>query len=635
MTNYPDGIDNNTTLPPVVPQEEGPITGPAGPAGPPGPRGIPGPAGGPPGPPGPPGITTLTGDVTGVATANTVINIHGASIPVAGSLTTGNVLQVSGTSTLSYAPVNLAGGANFVTGVLPSGNQASQTMGGDVTGTTTSSTVIKIQDNTVTSGALVEGDLLIATTTSNWAATAVTGDVSFSTSTPGLTTVTAIRGTNISATPPASNQVLKYNGTSWSAATLGIGWTTGLDVDFTAQTTVNPVTDGTYVFTGSPGATFTAINSLNHDGGNQSFLINGVGWQTKPTNTGFGQNGTFGSHTLAAFQVALSSIDANISPTTPLRVWLYVSSETQTPQTNGGAGEGQIVSIDDWNGVNYSWAAFGERGGTGAFGNQYYTGINSSSSGGSAGDGAPINAPPTVFVLVMPFGTAGRTCYTYRYKLINLAGTFNTQNGSATVNTTSSQVGVLNPGSQILFSSQNNVYYTVMSVSSGSIVLTGNYGGTTNTTATAGMNNTTTGLTGTFSVIHNSTAVTATLSQTGLITPGNSIIFSTQLNTPYVVEAVSGTSITLSPITPYTGSTIGGLTATANTFALWPSMANMVPTVSFDDNSSGFNATSFFNYFASTSTNLLIGSGGVPGDGGFNGYISTIARIRVDYISGE
>jgi len=51
-----------------------------------------------------------------------VLKIHGASVPAAGGLTTGNVLQVSGVSTLTYAPVNLAGGANYVTGTLPFGN---------------------------------------------------------------------------------------------------------------------------------------------------------------------------------------------------------------------------------------------------------------------------------------------------------------------------------------------------------------------------------------------------------------------------------------------------------------------------------------------------------------------------------
>ncbi len=49
-------------------------------------------------------------------------NINGATVPAGGALTTGNVLQVSGAGALSYGAVNLAGGTNYVTGVLPATN---------------------------------------------------------------------------------------------------------------------------------------------------------------------------------------------------------------------------------------------------------------------------------------------------------------------------------------------------------------------------------------------------------------------------------------------------------------------------------------------------------------------------------
>jgi hypothetical protein len=166
---------------------------------------------------------TLVGDTTGsgttASTTTTTVKINGASVPTAGSLTTGNGLYVTGASALSYSALNLAGGSNYVTGALPNANQAPQTMGGDVTGTTAASTVAKIQGNTVTSGALVEGDLLIATSTSNWAATAVTGDVSFSTSTPGLTKVTALQGNSVSASAPSSGQILEFVGSTWTPTT--------------------------------------------------------------------------------------------------------------------------------------------------------------------------------------------------------------------------------------------------------------------------------------------------------------------------------------------------------------------------------------------------------------------------------
>ena len=92
-----------------------------------------------------PAWTTLSGDATNVLGVLTVAKINGASVPSAGSLTTGNVLQVTGSSALGYAAVNLAGGANFVTGTLPNTNQQSQAMAGDVTGSTASATVVKLQ----------------------------------------------------------------------------------------------------------------------------------------------------------------------------------------------------------------------------------------------------------------------------------------------------------------------------------------------------------------------------------------------------------------------------------------------------------------------------------------------------------
>lgn len=61
---------------------------------------------------------------TDVTIASTTLN--GATVPAAGALTTGNVLQVTGPGALSYAALNLAGGTNVVTGVLPLANTAAQ-----------------------------------------------------------------------------------------------------------------------------------------------------------------------------------------------------------------------------------------------------------------------------------------------------------------------------------------------------------------------------------------------------------------------------------------------------------------------------------------------------------------------------
>lgn len=110
------------------------------------------------------GSVTMGGDVTGASSGASVVAINGASVPTSGALTTGNLLQVSGAAALVYGALNLAGGAGYVTGTLPAGNQASQTMGGDVSGTTASATVAKINGSSVpVGGSLTTGAILQAT----------------------------------------------------------------------------------------------------------------------------------------------------------------------------------------------------------------------------------------------------------------------------------------------------------------------------------------------------------------------------------------------------------------------------------------------------------------------------------------
>jgi hypothetical protein len=125
-------------------------------------------------------LPSLAGDVTGAINANTVGKINGSTVPAGGALTTGNVLQVTGVSALSYAAVNLAGGANFVTGVLPVANLPS--LAGDVTGAINANTVAKINGATVpAAGALTTGNVLQVTGVSalGYAAVNLAGGANF------------------------------------------------------------------------------------------------------------------------------------------------------------------------------------------------------------------------------------------------------------------------------------------------------------------------------------------------------------------------------------------------------------------------------------------------------------------------
>jgi sulfur carrier protein ThiS len=160
---------------------------------------------------------TMGGDVTGTTAASTVAKVNGSTVPAGGALTTGNVLQVTGAAALGYAPVNLAGGANFVTGVLPAANQASQTMGGDVTGTTAASTVAKVNGSTVPAGgALTTGNVLQVTGAAalGYAAVNLAGGANFVTGVlPAANQASQAMGGDVTGTTAAST-VAKVNGST-------------------------------------------------------------------------------------------------------------------------------------------------------------------------------------------------------------------------------------------------------------------------------------------------------------------------------------------------------------------------------------------------------------------------------------
>jgi hypothetical protein len=104
--------------------------------------------------------------------------------------------------------------------------------------------------------------------------------------------------------------------------------------------------------------------------------------------------------------------------------------------------------------------------------------------------------PNTVYILSAAIVAATSGTLTVAYSgtgasatntqaLAPLSGTFNVSNGSASVATTSSQVGVVAVGDTLEFSAQPGVPYVVFSVSATTIVLTSAYTGTSAATANA------------------------------------------------------------------------------------------------------------------------------------------------------
>jgi hypothetical protein len=95
----------------------------------------------------------------------------------------------------------------------------------------------------------------------------------------------------------------------------------------------------------------------------------------------------------------------------------------------------------------------------------------------------PTNAQFVSVTRAYWIGASGKK--TYEALSRNLAGTFNVTSNSPTVPTTFNQTGIVQAGDVLYFSSLPGTPYTVLSVASGSITLTTNYLGATDTTATA------------------------------------------------------------------------------------------------------------------------------------------------------
>ena len=193
---------------------------------------------------------SLVGDVTGIADANTVVNIHGTSVPASPSANQ-VLVATSGTAATweQIANAQIATGAAIAVNKLATGTSAQvllnnstpsptwTTITGDVTVSNAGATTVgAIQGNTVTSGALTKGQFLVASSTSNWAATSLSGDLSESASTPGQVSVVSITGSSGTVNIASTGNVI-----TWAAATTapGLNQTTQTSDIATANLTIS------------------------------------------------------------------------------------------------------------------------------------------------------------------------------------------------------------------------------------------------------------------------------------------------------------------------------------------------------------------------------------------------------------
>jgi hypothetical protein len=220
---------------------------------------------------------TITGDVTSsggtTAAATATLATVNTNVGSFGSTTTIPTFTVNGKGLITAASsVSLS--ASGLPTITLTGDTTGAAAGGSIATTTG-----KIQGNTVTSGALIEGDLLIATSTSNWAATAVTGDVGFSSSVPGKTTLISIDGYSLPSPGSPNAGLLLSSGSALSWSELSQDGTINSSGALTVtqldngQITVSTVSTATTVSLAKTGQTYTISQPAASSGAGANLTI--------------------------------------------------------------------------------------------------------------------------------------------------------------------------------------------------------------------------------------------------------------------------------------------------------------------------------------------------------------------------
>lgn len=174
------------------------------------------------------GVVGITHGGTGISSspsgAGYYLRSSGAATWALNTIQAGD-LPASGVTAGSYGstsaiPVLVIGADGRITSASTA--SLSSSVGGDLSGTTSSATVAKINGVSLGSTTATAGNLLVGSG-SSWITRVLSGDASLSST--GALTVTGLRGVSISSTAPTNGEALAYNSTSgkWEPTTYVAG----------------------------------------------------------------------------------------------------------------------------------------------------------------------------------------------------------------------------------------------------------------------------------------------------------------------------------------------------------------------------------------------------------------------------
>lgn len=393
------------------------------------------------------GPLNLKGGAGGIGTTGSNGG-NGGAIAVdggaAGTASGGGSAGAQGTASLGTASAGTTiGQASFTTTI--NGNVAFGTawsLAGDVTGTIAATVVGKIQGNTVTSGGLTKGQFMVASSTSNWAATTLSGDLTESAATAGLVTVTSLTGSGSSVSVVANTGLTWAAGTGYFDAHLGTGaWSMPTGNGSWAGASNATLSLTATGASGTVGITATAAVSVT--GGTGSIVSSSAGTQTIQGFTSLILGSNNGTSTWTITSTGSIQLDAASAPST--NIFQTAAAASGTPAAGisfaiqsqaGQAGSGS--NIQGGNGSTARFQAGGGGASTGSAGNSnggdvsVISGAAGTGGGGAAGQVGQIHLKPGgVDRWILDFGVTTASTLTITH---NVATVYTTSAGTMTAN---------------------------------------------------------------------------------------------------------------------------------------------------------------------------------------------------------